>query len=128
VELREVMWEERPLHKNSSKLDYGGPRSSRRKINMLYHAMFVKEWVRHHHEMNYHFNQFELYKNLRNGWLTSLGQSTPQLSIQRIGTLLLQLTTLHVGLRQQLFRIVRPILLLGSFLKILSLNLDVLGV
>jgi hypothetical protein len=34
----------------------------------------------------------------------------------------------HIGLSQQLFNIVRPILLLVSFLKILSHSLDVLGV
>jgi hypothetical protein len=127
VELWEVMWEERPLRINFFKMDYGGPHSSRMQRYMLDHAMSFKEWVSHHDEMNYHFNQFELYKILRSGRLTSLGQSTPQLSIQRLGTLLPQLTTLHIGLRQQLFKIVRLILLLGSFLKISSLDLDVLG-
>jgi hypothetical protein len=94
---------------------------------MLDHVSFVKEWVSHHDEMNYHFNQFELYRHLRSGKLTSLDRSTPQLRIQRLGTSLSQLTTLHVGLRQQLFRTVQPILLLGSSFRILSLDLDVLG-
>jgi hypothetical protein len=128
VELWEVMLEERPLRRKSSKLDYGGPCSSRMQSRMLDIGTFVKEWVSHHDEMNCLFSQFDLYKKLRNGWLTSLGKSTPQLSIQRIGILLPQLITLHIGLRQQLSRIVRLILLLGSFLKILSLILDVLGV
>jgi hypothetical protein len=95
---------------------------------ILDHAMFVKEWVSCHNEMNYHSNQFELYMNLRSGQLTSLDRSTPQLRIQRLDTLLLQLTTLHIGLKQQLFRTARLILLLDLFLRILSLDLDVLGV
>jgi hypothetical protein len=127
VELWEFIWEERLMSLNFFKMDYGGPSSSRVQRYMLDHAMSIKKWVSHHDEMNYHLNQFDLYKLLRSGRLTSLGQSTPQLSIQRLGTLLPQLTTLNIGLRQQLFRIVRLILLLGSFLKISSLNLDVLG-
>jgi hypothetical protein len=123
TELWEVMWEETPLHRKSSKMDYGGM-----KRYMLDHVIFVKEWVSLHDEMNYHFNQFDLYKHLRSGRLTSLDRSTPQLSIQSLGTLLPPLTTLHIGLRKKLFRITRPILMLGSFLRILSLDLDVLGV
>jgi hypothetical protein len=64
---------------------------------MLDHVMFVKEWVSRHAEMNYHYNQLELYKHLRNGQLTSLDQSTPQPNIQRLGTSLPQLTTLPLG-------------------------------
>jgi hypothetical protein len=90
--------------------------------------MFVKEWVRNHDKMNYLFSQFKLYKHLRSGWLTSLSRSTPDLSIQRIGILLPQFITLHIGLRKKLSMIVRLILILGSFLKILSLILDVLGI
>jgi hypothetical protein len=56
MELREVMWEERPLCRNSSKLDFGGLRSSRMQRHMLDHVMFVNEWVSRHDEMNYHFN------------------------------------------------------------------------
>jgi hypothetical protein len=77
MELREVMWEERPLRKMFFNMDYGGPHSSRMKMHMINHAMSIKEWVIHHDEMNYHFNQFELYKHLRNGRLTSFGRSTP---------------------------------------------------
>jgi hypothetical protein len=115
MELWEVMLEERPLSRKFSKMDNGGPHSSRMQRYMLDHAMFFKEWLRHHDKMNYHFNQFDLYKYLRSRWLTSLGRSTPQLSIQRLGTLLSQLTTLHVGLRKQLFSIVSLTLLLSSF-------------
>jgi hypothetical protein len=98
MELREVMLEERPLHRKSSKMDYCGPHSSRMQRHMLDLVIFFKEWVRHHNEMNFLFGKFELYKHLRNGWLTSLGRSTPQLRIQRLGIFLPQLITLHVGL------------------------------
>jgi hypothetical protein len=128
VELQEVMLEEWPLRRKSSKMDYGGPHSSRMQRHMIDIAMFFKEWVSHHDEMNCLFIHFELYKHLRIGQLNLLGQSTPQLSIQRLGILLPHLITLHVGMRHQLFRIVQLILLLGSFLKIFSLGLDVLGV
>jgi hypothetical protein len=73
VELQEVMWEERPLHKRFFKLGYGGPCYSRMKRYMLDHEMFVKEWVSHHSEMNYHFNQVMNCRHLRSGWSTSLG-------------------------------------------------------
>lgn len=128
TELREVMWEEMPLCINFSKLDYVGPCSSKMQRHMLDHAMSVKEWVSRNDEMNYYFNPFELYKNLRSGRLNSLGRSTLHLNIQSLGTLLPQKNTLHIRLRQKLFRTARPILLLGSFFRILSLNLDVLGV
>jgi hypothetical protein len=85
-----------------------------------------QKWVSHHGEMNYRFNQFDLYMNLRNGKLTSLDQSTPRIIIQRIDTSSPQLTTLRVGLKQQRFKTVHPILLLGSFFRILSLDLDAL--
>jgi hypothetical protein len=45
----------RPLRRKSSKLDYGGPHSSRMKRCMLNLAMLVKEWVSHHDEMNFLF-------------------------------------------------------------------------
>jgi hypothetical protein len=58
VELPKVMWKERPLCRKFSKMDYGGTHSSRMKIHMLDHVMSIKEWVSHHDETNYHFNQF----------------------------------------------------------------------
>jgi hypothetical protein len=44
---------------------------------MLDHVMFFKEWVIHHDEMNYHCNQFDLYKNLRNGTVDFIGPINP---------------------------------------------------
>jgi hypothetical protein len=67
------MLQGRPLHRKSSNLDYGGIHSSRMQRHMIDFVMFFKEWVSHHEEMNYLFSQFELYKNLRNGQLNSLG-------------------------------------------------------
>jgi hypothetical protein len=128
VELQEAMVEERPLCRRSSKMYYGGPRSSRMQRHMIDLTTFFREWESHHEENNCLFRQFDIYKHLRNGWVTSLGGSTPQLSIQRPSILLPQLITLHVMLRQQLSKISRPILLPGLFLKVLSLGLDVLGV
>jgi hypothetical protein len=67
MDLWEVMLEGRPLCRKSTKMDYGGPCSSRMKRRMLYLAMFFKEWVSHHEEMNFLSSQFELYKHLTNG-------------------------------------------------------------
>jgi hypothetical protein len=128
VELREAMLEERTLHRRSSKLYYGGPHSSKMQRHMLDLTTSVKEWESHHDEMNLLFSQCELCKNSRNGRSNSLGRSTPHLSIQRPCISLPQLITLYGGLRNQLSSISWPIFLLGSFLKILSLGLYVLGV
>jgi len=128
MELWDAMLEERSLRRKSSKMDYGGPCFSNMQKHMIDFATSIKEWESHHDDMNFLFDQFKLCNHLRNGHLTSLGRSTPQLSIQRISILLPKLITLDGGWRKQLFRISRSILLLGSFLKILSLGLDVLGV
>jgi hypothetical protein len=49
-----------PLCRKFYKMKFGGKCSSRMQRHMLDHVMFIKEWVSHHGEMNYHFNQFKL--------------------------------------------------------------------
>jgi hypothetical protein len=72
VELREAMLEERPLHKTSSKLDYGGPHSSRMKRSMLDLVMFSRELLSNQDETNCLLNKFEICKHLRSGQLILL--------------------------------------------------------
>ena len=81
VELQEDTQEERKRHKKFYRQDFGGKHFSRMQNHTLDHATFFNGWEDCHIEMNYHFNRLELYRDLRNGQLTSLGPSTPQPNI-----------------------------------------------
>jgi hypothetical protein len=94
---------------------------------MLDHVMFVKEWVSHHDEMNYHFNQLDLCRHLRSGKVDFIGPINPTSKHSKDRYIITATDYLTHWVEATVVQECSIDTAASSFLRILSLDLDVLG-